>query len=370
MTFASPVVLNAVSLKRLSIQGYEEVVEVRHDGAGLHAFIAIHDRTLGPAFGGCRMMPYQTTPAALSDALLLSAAMTRKSALADLPFGGGKCVVIGEPARQKSDALLLRLAEAIDRLGGRYLTADDVGTSVRDMEVMRRVTPHARGLPDAAGEPCPAAAYGTFLSLLAAARLRFGVTDLSGVTVAVQGLGSLGFRLCRYLRDAGAQLLVSDIRPEAVEMARAAFDAVSVPPDRILSAAADILSPNALGGVLTSRSIADVKAPLIVGGANNQLQEKRLAQALHERAVLFVPDYVANAGGVIDVALEGPGYSAERVLKACGRIADTTLLILARASRKGRPPLEVAEALVRERLVQGAARQDRSTIGEEHAAWH
>lgn len=370
MTFASPVVLNTVSMTRHRVRGHEEVVEFRHDRAGLHGFIAIHDTTLGPAFGGCRMMAYPTPDAARTDALKLSAAMTRKSALADLPFGGGKCVVIGDPARQKSETLLLRLADVIDQMGGRYLTADDVGTTVRDMEVMRRVTPYARGLPDTAGEPCPAAAYGTFLSLQAAAQARFGVTDLSGVTVAVQGLGSLGFRLCRYLKEAGARLLVSDIRRHVVDRAEALFDALPVPADRILQAPADILSPNALGGVLTEASIGEVRAPLIVGGANNQLRHDGLAQPLHDRGTLFIPDYVANAGGVIDVALEGPGYSPERVLKACGRIADMTSLLLARAEASGEAPLAVAEMLVRERLGRGPARGKVSGLGREGAAWH
>ena len=324
---------------------HERVYALSDRATGLEAYIAIHSTARGPAFGGCRMRPYPSRQAALRDALRLSQAMSRKAALARLPFGGGKCVVIADPNTQKSEALLLALAEGIDRLGGAYLTADDSGTTVRDMEVLRRVTPHARGLVMPSGEACPAAAHGTFMAIQAAVHFRFGRTDLCGRRIAVQGLGALGMVLCDYLARAGADLIVADVVPERVQHAVWNFGAEAVSADEIMSVEADVLSPNAFGDVLCDATLPRIRAAIVVGGANNQLRGPRHGEELHRRGILYVPDYVANAGGLIDVAMEGPGYDPDQVLRRCETIYHTTLRLLNDAERKGVSPARLADQM-------------------------
>jgi leucine dehydrogenase len=332
-TAAEPSDLTVTPAPRIRFPGHEQVLFVRARSAALRAIIAIHSTALGPAFGGCRIQPYGSARDALLDALRLSRAMSYKAAFAGVPFGGGKCVVLADPRSCKTEALLLALGNAIQRMGGRYLTADDVGTTVRDMDVLRRVTCYARGLPDANGDPCPATAYGVFMAITAAARFRWGMTDLKGLSVAVQGLGCVGFALCRYLHEAGALLRVSDLRPDLLARARDAFAATPVPVDRILFEDVDVLSPNALGDVFTVETVPEIRAAVIAGAANNQLQSAELGVALHRRGILYVPDYVANAGGLIDVAKEGPGYSQDSVLRACESIYARTLRLLETAER-------------------------------------
>lgn len=340
---------------------HERVVLVEDMATGLEAIIAIHSTALGPAFGGCRMKAYASRGEALRDALRLSQAMSRKAAMAGLPFGGGKCVVIGDPATRKSDALLRSLARAIHQLGGQYHTADDSGTSVRDMAVMREVTPYARGqaMPD--GDACPAAAYGTFQALRAAVAHRRGDPGMAGVRVAVQGLGNLGMRLAAYLAEAGADLVVADPNVARVVTAIRAFGAQAVSPERILSVEADVLSPNAYGDVICDATLPGIRAGIIVGGANNQLRSARHGVELHRRGILYVPDYIANAGGVIDVAMEGAGYAPARVLEACRGIGRRTAQLLRQAEQLGLPTSVLADQLAAERM-QGAKPQSARTF--------
>lgn len=330
---------------------HERVVAITDAATGLEAFVAIHSTARGPAFGGCRMTTYPSRRAALRDALLLSQAMSRKAAIAGLPFGGGKCVVIGDPATQKTASLLRALARGIDQLDGAFLTADDCGTSVRDMELMRTVTPYARGLPMSSGEACPAAAYGTFLALKAAVAHRYGISDLHGCRVAVQGLGNLGLQLCQYLAEAGARLIVADLRSDRVADAIRRFGATSVPVDRILSVEAEVFSPNAFGGVINDASLPLIRAGIVAGGANNQLKAARHGLALHARGILYVPDYVANAGGLIDVAMEGPNYRPAGVLRACDEIRQTTSRLLREASLLRMAPSALADRIADELMV-------------------
>lgn len=331
---------------------HERVFAVSDGATGLQAIIAIHSTARGPAFGGCRMRPYPSGRAALRDALRLSQAMSRKAALAGLPFGGGKCVVLGDPETCKSEALLRALGQAIDRLGGAYLTADDSGTTVQDMEVLRRVTPHARGMPLPSGEACPAAAFGTFMAIQAAMTHRFGRCDLGGRRIAVQGLGALGMRLCAYLAAAGADLYVADTRLERVQQAVWDFGAEAVPVERILSMEADVLSPNAFGDVICDATVPLIRAPIVVGGANNQLRGPRHGLALHRRGIVYVPDYIANAGGLIDIAMEGPGYAPDRVLRACETIYHTTARLLREADRLDLAPSQLADRIAAERIAR------------------
>ena len=278
--------------------------------------------------------------------------MSRKASLAGLPFGGGKCVVLGDPETQKSEALLRALGLAIDRLGGAFLTADDSGTTVRDMDVLRRVTPHARGVPLPSGEACPAAAYGTFMAIQAAIAHRFGRGDLAGRRIAVQRLGALGMRLCAYLAEAGADLIVADTRPERVQQAVWDFGAEAVPVGRILSVAADVLSPNAFGDVICDATLPQIRAAIVVGGANDQLRAPRHGLALHRRGILYVPDYIANAGGLIDVAMEGPGYSPDSVLRECEAIYHTTARLLRGADRLEFAPSHLADQIAAQRIAR------------------
>ena len=329
---------------------HERVFSVSDSATQLKAIIAIHSTSRGPAFGGCRMRTYPSPKAALRDTLRLSKAMSHKAALAGLPFGGGKCVVMGDPDTQKSEALLFALGQAIDRLGGAYLTADDSGMTVRDMGVMRRVTAHTRGLSLPSGEPCPAAAYGTFMAIQAAVAHRFGRSDLGGRRIAVQGLGALGMRLCAYLAEAGADLIVADPWPERVAQAVWDFGATAVPVGRILSVAADVLSPNAFGDVICDATVQQIRATIVLGGANNQLRAARHGVALHQRGILYVPDYIANVGGLIDIAMEGPGYAPESVLLECEGIYHTTARLLREAVRREVAPSQLADEIAAKRI--------------------
>ncbi len=332
---------------------HEIVSHFQDRASGLRAIVAVHSTALGPAFGGCRMYPYADDEAALADALRLSRAMTYKAALAGVPFGGGKAVIIGDPSHDKSEALLAAMARFVDSFGGRYQTADDVGTTVRDMAFMRRFTPYARGLADVAGEPCPATAYGTYQGIRAVAKYRFGRGDLAGLSVAIQGLGSVGWRLAGYLAAEGARLLVSDIRAETVERAVQAFGAMAVAPDRILFQDVDILSPNALGAVFDDRTIPLLRARAVAGAANNQLARPEHGRMLAARGIAYAPDYVVNAGGLIDVAHEGPGYDRQAVLDHCAEIGATVTRVLARADREGAAPADIADRIAEERIAAG-----------------
>ncbi|WP_448188017.1 Glu/Leu/Phe/Val dehydrogenase dimerization domain-containing protein [Azospirillum sp. sgz301742] len=327
---------------------HEQVVFVNEPEAGLRAIIAIHNTSRGPAFGGCRMWPYASEADAVRDVLRLSRGMTYKAAITGLPFGGGKSVIIGDPARDKTRTLLHAVGRAVARLDGRYVMADDVGTTVGDMAVIREVTPYAAGLADAEGAPCPATAYGVFQGILATAQHALGRSDLEGLTIAVQGLGSVGFRLCRYLHAAGARLLVGDIHAERARQAEAAFGARIVAPEDILYAETDILSPNALGAVFDDASIPRLRCRAIAGAANNQLAEERHGTDLHRRGILYAPDFVVNSGGLIDVAHEGPGYDPATVLKDCERIRGIALEVFERAERDGTPPSRTALRMAEE----------------------
>jgi len=334
---------------------HERLVHVHDAASGLKAIIAVHSTVRGPAVGGCRMMPYASLDAARDDALRLSRAMTLKTAICELPFGGGKSVVIGDPATDKTPALLAALGRALNELGGLYQMAEDVGTTVADMAVIRRTSPYARGMADARGDPTPATAYGVFQALQAAVRHRFG-GDLGGIHVAVQGLGNVGWRLAGYLAEAGARLSVADVDGGRARLAAERWDADVIAPDAIHALAADVFAPCALGGIIDGDGVADLGAPVIAGGANNQLADDHAAAALTRAGIVWVPDIVANAGGVIDLAHEGPDYEAARVLTDCERIAGITLDVLERAGAKDRSTLDVAQDMAQQRVRATATR--------------
>jgi len=340
-----------------AFDGHERMVFADDPESGLYAIIAIHHTGRGPAFGGLRMRPYRDVRQALDDALKLSRAMTYKSAICELPFGGGKAVVLGDPRTDKTPALLHAMGRAVNALGGAYLVAEDLGTTLRDMAVMREVSAHVRGVADEAGAPTPATAYGVLKALEAAVAHRLGARGLDGVTVAVQGLGSVGARLCGYLAEAGARLIVADTDELAVARLRAQVPARAVAPEAILGTRADVFAPCALGGVIDAAAVPRLAAPVVVGAANNQLARPEVADRLAAAGILWVPDYLANAGGVIDVAHEGRGYDPRTVLEACERLYGITAEVLARADAEGVTPSRIADRLAEQRFTRTPRRR-------------
>jgi leucine dehydrogenase len=329
---------------------HEQVAFASDRESGLRCIIAIHSTTLGPAFGGCRMQPYASEAEALADALRLSRGMTFKAGICDLPYGGGKAVVIGDPRKDKSRPLLRALGRAVDALGGRYIIAEDVGTTLADLAIMREVTAHTAAATSAAQQPLGVTAYGVSMALRAAAGHVFGSSDLAGRRIAVQGLGSVGFPLCDYLHREGARLIVSDVDPERAAKATRAFNARSIPPEAIYDEAADILAPCALGGIINRQTVPRLKVRIVCGGANNQLAAPGLDILLAERGILYVPDYLANAGGVIDFHQERVDDRPEAVLRAVGRIREIIGDLLARARAERATPLQIADRIVAERI--------------------
>jgi len=351
-----------------SFSDHEEVVFCNDPKSGLKAIIAIHDTTLGPALGGCRMWPYASEAEALEDVLRLARGMTYKAAMAELDYGGGKSVVIGDPRRDKTPALLTSLGRFVDGLGGRYIVAEDVGTSVPDMEIVRQVTAHVAGTAGGgSGDPSPATAWGVYQGIRAALEHRFGRPDLEGVSVAVQGLGHVGGYLCEHLAEAGARLLVSDLDGAAVRRAEQRFGAAALAPDRIYDAEADVLAPCALGAILDDDTIPRLKVSIVAGAANNQLAEARHGAALAARGILYAPDYVINAGGIINISHEAPRYDRELAFDHVAGIHDTLAELFARAEAEGLPTSEMADRLAAERIERHRRRGPKVALDQEIA---
>jgi leucine dehydrogenase len=343
----------AAVFRHPDFDGHEQLLFARDANAGLRAIVAVHSTVLGPAFGGCRMWPYRDEGEALTDVLRLSRGMTYKAAICELPLGGGKAVIIGDPRRAKTPALLHAMGEVVEGLRGRYIIADDIGTNLDDLRTMRAVTRHTAAATLAAGQPLAVTAYGVFHAMGAAIELALGRQELEGLRVAVQGLGNVGMPLCRYLAEAGASLVVTDLDQARVAEAMCAFGALPVEPDAIYGQPADVFAPCALGAVLNDRTIPLLRAGIVCGGANNQLAAARHAVALATRGILFVPDYIANAGGVIDYHQERIGDDApDVVLRAVARLYDITRDVLERALRAGQTPLQVADRIVLERIAR------------------
>ncbi len=336
---------------------HEQVLFCHDAASGLRAIIAIHDTALGPALGGCRMWPYGSEREALTDALRLSRGMTYKHALAGTPQGGGKAVIMGDPKRDKTRGLFAAFGRHVDTLAGRYVVAEDVGTTVDDMAEVSRVTTHVAGLADSSGDPSPVTAWGVFSGLRAAVHHRLGRDDLAGLRVAVQGLGHVGSALCGYLHDAGAGLYVTDIDGDAVARAVTLFGAIAVKPAEIHRLDVDVYAPCALGGVLNADSIPEIGAPVVAGAANNQLATEADGKALARRGILYAPDYAINAGGVINISLESGRYDRDLALERTGKIYDTLMEIFRRAEADGLATSDVADRMARERI--DAARTKR-----------
>jgi leucine dehydrogenase len=338
---------------------HEQVAHLHDRETGLKTIIAIHDTTMGPSGGGCRMYPYESDVDALNDVLRLSRAMTYKLALIDSHFGGGKSVIIGDPKRDKTEALLRAFGRSVERLGGRYTVGEDVGITVDDMEIIRQETGYCVGLAGRSGDTSPPTAYGVYRGILAAVKHKLHRDGVDGVRVAVQGLGAVGYRLCDYLAKNGAKLLVADIDGDVVKRTVEAFGAAAIDPDEVITAEADVLAPCALGGVVNDKTLPRIKATVIAGAANNQLLEDRHAVILAERGILFAPDYIINSGGAINASAEGPDYDKDAVVARVKQIYDTLLDVFERADQEGRSTLEIADRMAEERLAAKRAEQAR-----------
>lgn len=334
---------------------HERVVFIRDQESGLNAIIAVHNSVAGPASGGVRFWHYPSEDDALQDVLRLSKGMSYKAIMASLPLGGGKAVILADERKIKTRAMLLAFGRAVDQLGGGYIAAEDVGITTDDIAIMRETTPHVAGLAKgrhASGDPSPLTARGVFLGLEAtvAHRLRRGLKNLR---IGILGLGAVGMKLAAMLHDAGAHLVVADLDKSRVALAKDQFGAKGTTKETIIAERMDVFAPCALGGILTSDKVGLLQATVIAGAANNQLASDKVGELIHQRGILYAPDYVINAGGIINVAGEISGhYDPENVMAALQKIPATLSEIFDRAETEKRPTNHVADSIARKRLAE------------------
>ena len=326
------------AMTEMSKYRHEKVLFVNNEKAGLKAIIAVHNTNLGPAIGGCRLFPYASFDDALFDVLRLSRGMSHKNAVAGLPHGGGKGVIIADPS-MKTEAMFEAFGEAVNNLGGDYITAEDVNTDCDDALIMMRKTKHICGLPMNSGDPSPFTARGVWQGSKATAKVALGRDDLEGLTIAVQGLGKVGYDLCRHLHESGAKLIIANrSNKEMAEKAIAEFGAKIVATEEIYAQECDIFSPNAMGAILNPTTIPMLKCKAVAGGANNQILDDASGIALKERGIFYAPDFVINGGGVINAAAEVDGpYNKDEVLKKVDNIYNTIEHILSESKKTGEP---------------------------------
>jgi leucine dehydrogenase len=329
---------------------HEQLVMCYDRSSGYRGIIAIHDTTLGPALGGTRFWNYTSEEDAVFDVLRLARGMTYKNAVAGLNLGGGKAVIIGDNRVARREMIFRAHGRFVESLGGRYVTAEDVGTSTADMDYVHMETEYVSGLATRSGDPSPVTARGVFRAIQASARTQWGSDSVEGKVVAVQGLGHVGYYLCKELQAAGARLVVTDIDQAKVQRAVDECGARAVTDEAIYSVEADIFAPCALGGILNDRTIPQLTVAIIAGGANNQLLEERHGDALEARGLLYAPDYVANAGGVINVYSEIAGWTSQRALRKADEIYDTTLGVFEIAREQKIPTYVAADRLAERRL--------------------
>jgi len=334
----------------MKTMGHEQAVLCHDEAAGYRAIIAIHSTKLGPAVGGARLWPYANDEEAFIDALRLSRGMTYKSALAGLPFGGGKAVIIGDGKTMNREKLFRAHGRFVETLGGRYITAEDVGTSTADMDLVRLETKHVAGIAARSGDPSPWTAHGVFRAMQAAAQYRWHSEDLSGKTVALQGCGNVGYCLVKELHAAGAKLMLTDVDAERVQRVVNEFGATAMKPEEIYNARADIFAPCALGAILDNETIPQLQVEIIAGAANNQLRESKHGAALQKRGILYAPDYLANAGGVINGCIEMLNWEPAQAMKKVDAIYDTALAVFTLAQEQGLATSEAADRLAERRL--------------------
>jgi len=339
--------------EQLGAYGHEQVVFCHNKDVGLKAIIAIHNTVLGPALGGTRMWPYKTEQDALDDVLRLSRGMTYKNAVAGLNLGGGKAVIIGDPATDKSEALFRAFGQFVDSQGGRYITAEDVGIDVNDMEYVYRETQFVTGVHQVhggSGDPSPFTAYGSLQGLMATLNKKFGDEEVGKYTYAVQGLGHVGMEFAKLLKERGAKLFVTDINKTLVERAVSELGAEAVGLDEIYDVDADVYSPCALGGTINEDTLPRLKAKVICGAANNQLANNAIGDEVAKRGILYAPDYAVNAGGVMNISLEIDGYNRERAMRMMRTIYHNLTRIFEISERDGIPTYQAADRLAEERI--------------------
>ncbi|AKT36592.1 Leu/Phe/Val dehydrogenase [Chondromyces crocatus] len=342
--------------ERMTDYDYGEVHLKRDAGTGLRAIVAIHDTRLGPALGGCRFLSYAREEDAVVDALRLARGMTYKAALAGIPHGGGKSVLIKPPTPHfDRAALFLAFGRFVEDLGGRYITAEDSGTGLEDMDVIRTVTKNVCGVDQrngGSGDPSPFTALGVRRGIEACVKFRLGRGSLEGIHVAVQGVGHVGYHLCKELHATGARISVADVDPLKAERAKREFDATIVSLDQIFDVECDVLAPCALGSALNDQTVPRIKAGIIAGAANNQLATPSHGDDLNARGILYAPDYAINAGGLINVALEVEGYDVDKARERTHKIYDTVYEIAERSSKTLTPTYRVADLMVEEKLAR------------------
>ncbi|MFA7288068.1 MAG: Glu/Leu/Phe/Val dehydrogenase [Melioribacteraceae bacterium] len=349
--------------------GHEQLVFCSNKESGLRAIIAIHDTTLGPALGGTRMWNYTSSDAAIKDVLRLSRGMTYKASVAGLNLGGGKAVIIGDSATKKNELLFRTFGKFVDGLGGRYITAEDVGTDVRDMEYVRMETKYVTGISKAlggSGDPSPVTAYGVYVGMKACAHEKWGSDSLRGRKIAVQGAGQVARYLCEHLYSEGAEIFITDIVQDKVKRVLETIKAHVVKPEEIYEINADIFSPCALGAIINDDTIQKFKYEIIAGGANNQLEdEDKHGQMLVDKGILYAPDYVINAGGLINVANELEGYRQDRAMKQAEGIYEIVQKVFKTAKERSIPTHVASNKIAEDRLVQvgGIRKIYSSTIG-------
>lgn len=331
---------------------YEQLVICQDKTSGLKAIICIHDTTLGPALGGTRMWNYASEEEAILDALRLARGMTYKNAAAGLNLGGGKTVIMGDSRTQKSEELFRAFGRYVQSLNGRYITAEDVGTTVQDMDWVHLETKFVTGVSSsgASGDPSPMTARGVWRGMKAAAKVAFGQDSLQGKTVAIQGLGHVGYYLAKHLHDEGAKLIVTDIHEDAIKRVVDETGATVVRPEEIFGVEADIYAPCAMGAVINDETIPQFKFKVIAGAANNVLKEERHGDKLHELGILYAPDYVINAGGVINVADELEGYDYQRALQNVEKVYDNVAKVLHIAKEMNIPTYKAADRMAEQRI--------------------
>jgi leucine dehydrogenase len=333
--------------------GHEQVVFCQNKDAGLKAIIAIHNSVLGPALGGLRMWPYRTEQEALNDVLRLSRGMTFKAAVSGLNLGGGKAVIIGDPSKDKSEALFRAFGRFVNSLNGRYITAEDVGIDVNDMEYVLRETEFVTGVHQVhggSGDPSPFTAYGTLQGLMASLNHQFGNEDVGKYSYAVQGVGHVGLEYVKLLREQGAKVWVTDINQAAVKQAVDEYGCEAVGLDDIYDVPADVYSPCALGGTVNASTLPRLKCKIICGAANNQLATDEIGEEVMRRGILYAPDYAVNAGGLMNVSLEIDGYNRERAMRMMRTIYYNLGKIFQIAKREGIPTYLAADRMAEERI--------------------
>jgi leucine dehydrogenase len=341
------------TLEKMYSMGHEEVVFFQDKTCGLKAIVAIHDTTLGPALGGTRLWPYATEDEALIDVLRLSKGMTYKNAISGLNLGGGKAVIIADP-RTKSEALFRSFGRFIESLNGRYITAEDVNTSVDDIEHIFTETNHVTGVAQTnggSGNPSPYTALGVFRGIEASVTKAFGSRSLKGKTVAIQGVGAVGFELAKLLNEAGVSLVYTDVNEKNIQRMKDALPTAKyVAPNEIVAAACDVFSPCALGASINDETIPHLKAKIVCGAANNQLKEDRHGLVLKEKGVLYAPDYLVNAGGVMNVSIEFEGWADSKSRRMIDTIYDKTLEVFRISDEQHIPVNKAADVMAEKRI--------------------